>query len=129
MIVLPWLTLHDLYEQRERAFRVGVIKNTSCWNNVWNMWSRPARGCWCMHACISSCNSINMQQYEMMEGVKLTSYSIMLFNCASLPSISFTRRKYDNTFYSYTTNRYVVENWMVKKIKFTFCLLAYLLFV
>jgi hypothetical protein len=62
------------------------------------------------HACISNCNSINMQQYEMMEGVKLTSYSIMLFNCASLPSISFTRRKYDNTFYSYTTNRYVVEN-------------------
>ena len=35
-IVLPWQTW------RKPAFRVGVIKKTSCWNNVWKMW---ARGC------------------------------------------------------------------------------------
>jgi hypothetical protein len=28
-----------------------------------------------------------MQQYEMMEGLKLTSYSFMLFYCASLPCV------------------------------------------
>jgi hypothetical protein len=38
-----------------------------------------------------TCVLVFMQQYEMMEGVKLTSYSIMLFYCTSLPCVCLTQ--------------------------------------